>query len=210
MLFSKKSKKILLVTRRKTETSLKKVTKRGLFLEERKSGLEKSTKKKRSRHQFLDIDERDDALVVYIYIETRPTLLKHLHAHHHHHRRRHVVENTTTNNNNDDEKETKNARRVPTLHADEPAVGSVPHRAIPVIRFSVETRKRPRTDLPSRWGMNACGKNDETTGNKSVQLVRHEKPRTGVRVYRRRRGRRKASSGEMCKATWSWSKKTRK
>merc|ERR1712196_537959 len=96
------------------------------------------------------ISTRETTPLLYIYIETRPTLLKHLHAHHHHHRRRHVVENTTTTNNNDDEKETKNARRVPTLHADEPAVGSVPHRSIPS-NFSVETRKRPRTDLPSRW-----------------------------------------------------------
>mgnify|MGYP004114698797 CR=1 FL=1 len=116
----------------------------------RKSGLEKSTKKNALIISFW-ISTRETPLL-YIYIETRPTLLKHLHAHHHHHRRRHVVENTTTTNNNDDEKETKNARRVPTLHADEPAVGSVPHRAIPFHRIFLSRRENDREPICRRAG----------------------------------------------------------
>jgi len=79
-------------------------------------------------------------------IERRPPLLKH--AHHHH-----VVENTTTTNDDDEkEKETKNARRVPTLHADEPAVGSVPHRAIPFHRIFLSRRENDREPICRRAG----------------------------------------------------------
>ena len=108
-------------------------------------GLEKSTHTKKRSQFFLDIER--DALVV-VHIETRPPLLKH-HAHHH----RHVVENTTTNDDDDDdEKETKNARRVPTLHADEPAVGSVPHRAIPFRRIFLSRRENDREPICRRAG----------------------------------------------------------
>ena len=125
------------MTRRKTDIG-EKVTERTIF---RKSGLEKSTKTLSS---------------VFGYRERRPcciyrdetNFIKTPHAHHHH---RHVVENTTTNNN-DDEKETKNARRVPTLHADEPAVGSVPHRAIPFHRIFLSRRENDREPICRRAG----------------------------------------------------------
>ena len=115
------------------------MTERTIFRKEKVD----SKKAHKKNAQFLDIERH--ALVVHI--ETRPPLLKH-HAHHHHHR--HVVENTT--NDDDDEKETKNARRVPTLHADEPAVGSVPHRAIPFRRIFLSRRENDREPICRRAG----------------------------------------------------------
>ena len=111
----------------------------------RKSGLEKSTKKKRSRHQFLDIDERDDALVVYIhrdetnFIKT-PTpasssssssSCRREHHHQQQQRRR---------------KETKNVVGYQHFTRTNPRSDLFPIARL-FIEFSVETRKRPRTDF---------------------------------------------------------------
>ena len=153
MLFSKKSKKNSFGDATKDRDIVgEKVTKeRTIFRRKEKVDSKKAQKKNALVISFW-ISTRETTPLLYIYIETRPTLLKHLHAHHHHHRRRHVVENTTTTNNNDDEKETKNARRVPTLHADEPAVGSVPHRAIPFHRIFLSRRENDREPICRRAG----------------------------------------------------------
>tara|TARA_B100000519_G_C13967191_1_gene308145 strand:- start:199 stop:576 length:378 start_codon:yes stop_codon:yes gene_type:complete len=101
-----------------------------------------------NRTIFSDSKKSTQKRHIVLDIERRPPLLKH--AHHHH-----VVENTTTtttNDDDDDEKETKNARRVPTLHADEPAVGSVPHRAIPFHRIFLSRRENDREPICRRAG----------------------------------------------------------
>ena len=105
--------------------------------------------KKRSRHQFFDIDERDDALVVYIhrdetnFIKT-PTRASSSSSSFVMSSRTPPPPTTTTTKRNEECSSGTNTHATNLR-----SICSPSHD--PSYRFFVETRKRPRTDLPSRW-----------------------------------------------------------